>query len=418
MTCIYTTQKLLLARGGLFLLTQTSTSFRPIVTSLSCVHLVRSDNPLAKFFHADLELQRIADDLDSFDGSKEPNRCQKLIERLKKAQQRVMESVWVIVKNSIPEETRASRQYREKFPEELRGDHFSGQLWFATECLAAGSNVPNHILESEELRPHARQILKVLATLRTKLRDQCFKDISTYPEDLIDTLRWFDYNWAEFEYSYISRMCQIKTPEELYRQHLTTILFSETTEISLREKIITEEQMASYDPVLMVAIPRLAIVFGLQQEDGVLDLSRDLSEIPVYFQPHVTILSDIRHSLVGLSDEHRQLLKECLASSVSGVLQTHSTVDQMVENFCKYNFHSCFTRKKCFKTLIKNLTMSGKTKPKENKYKLGEIPDESRRNKDPHLQLFVIIFDLLLPSRWEGRPKGSVTGLRREPVEH
>eukprot|EP00116_Pleurobrachia_bachei_P018593 sb/3478855/ len=31
---------------------------------------------------------------------------------------------------------------------------------------------------------------------------------------------------------------------------------------------------------------------------------------------------------------------------------------------------------------------------------------------------FVIIFDLLLPSRWEGRPKGSVTGLRREPVEH
>eukprot|EP00116_Pleurobrachia_bachei_P018018 sb/3478280/ len=34
----------------------------------------RSDNPLAKFFHADLELQRIADDLDSFDGSKEPNR--------------------------------------------------------------------------------------------------------------------------------------------------------------------------------------------------------------------------------------------------------------------------------------------------------------------------------------------------------
>ena len=31
--------------------------------------------------------------------------------------------------------------------------------------------------------------------------------------------------------------------------------------------------------------------------------------------------------------------------------------------------------------------MSGKTKPKENKYKLGEIPDESRRNKDPHLQL-------------------------------
>ena len=43
---------------------------------------------------------------------------------------------------------------REKFPDELQGDNFSGQLWFATECLAAGSNVPSHIAESEELRPH------------------------------------------------------------------------------------------------------------------------------------------------------------------------------------------------------------------------------------------------------------------------
>ena len=57
----------------------------------------------------------------------------------------------------------------------------------------------------------ARQILKVLATLRTKLRDQCFKDISAYPEDLIDTLRWFDYNWAEFEYRYVI----IKTIESM-----------------------------------------------------------------------------------------------------------------------------------------------------------------------------------------------------------
>ena len=38
--------------------------------------------------------------------------------------------------------------------------------------------------------------------------------------------------------------------------------------------------------------------------------------------------------------------------------------------------------------------------------------------QDTHGSPFVIIFDLLLPSRWEGRPKGSVTGLRREPVEH
>jgi len=286
----------------------------------------KSDYPLARFFYADLELRRITHDLDSFDGNKEPQRCQKLIDRLRKTQQRVMEVVWTIVRTCVLDETRASRQYRDKFPEELRGDHMSGPLWFGAECLAAGSSVLNHESESDELRPLARHITKVMEAVRTKLREQCLRDVACYPEELIDTLRWFDYNWAEFEFSYVSRMCPVKTTEELYQQHITTILFSETTAEALKDKVITEEQMSSYDPVLMLAIPRLSILCGLEQEEGLLDLNKDASCLPVYFRPHVSNLIEIKHSLSGLTAEEVRVLKQCLASSLDP-LQTETETD-------------------------------------------------------------------------------------------
>ena len=49
--------------------------------------------------------------------------------------------------------------HRDKFPEELRGDHMSGPLWFGAECLAAGSSVLNHESESDELRPLGRSLI-------------------------------------------------------------------------------------------------------------------------------------------------------------------------------------------------------------------------------------------------------------------
>ena len=66
---------------------------------------------------------------------------------------------------------------RDKFPEELRGDHMSGPLWFGAECLAAGSSVLNHESESDELRPlgefsNARKSF-VWTTIPTRLQWRC-----------------------------------------------------------------------------------------------------------------------------------------------------------------------------------------------------------------------------------------------------
>jgi hypothetical protein len=47
-------------------------------------------SPLAKFYHADEELNMIANELDSFDGRRDPDRCNQLVNKLRQAQDRVL----------------------------------------------------------------------------------------------------------------------------------------------------------------------------------------------------------------------------------------------------------------------------------------------------------------------------------------
>ncbi|CAK5078485.1 unnamed protein product [Meloidogyne enterolobii] len=47
-------------------------------------------SPLAKFFYADDALNIIAQELDSFDGRRDPERCSQLVSKLRQAQDRVL----------------------------------------------------------------------------------------------------------------------------------------------------------------------------------------------------------------------------------------------------------------------------------------------------------------------------------------
>ena len=41
---------------------------------------------------------------------------------------------------------RATREFRQKFPDEIVTDNLGGQLWFGAECLAAGSSIMNKVV--------------------------------------------------------------------------------------------------------------------------------------------------------------------------------------------------------------------------------------------------------------------------------
>jgi len=92
---------------------------------------------LAQFFYADEDLNVVANELDSFDGRKDPERCTTLVNQLRQAQDKVLTITNAIMDNLIGDE-RANRDFRVKFPEDVLQDNLAGQLWFGAEvCVRA-----------------------------------------------------------------------------------------------------------------------------------------------------------------------------------------------------------------------------------------------------------------------------------------
>lgn len=113
--------------------------------------------PLAKFFYADEALNCIALELDSFDGRRDPERCNALVNKLRISQDRVLHIIGEMLMIVYPRESdRACRDFRVKFPDEIIHDSLPGQLWFGAECLAAGSSIIDHESESDAIRPLAK----------------------------------------------------------------------------------------------------------------------------------------------------------------------------------------------------------------------------------------------------------------------
>lgn len=84
----------------------------------------------------------------------------------------------------------------------------------------------------------------------------------------------FDRCFARFEFEYVfsrtssdrclryvSAMVPVKTIKEHDAQLDVAVLFSEVLEKALRDLLITQDQIDYCDPIVMIAIPRLAIVW-------------------------------------------------------------------------------------------------------------------------------------------------------------
>lgn len=74
----------------------------------------------------------------------------------------------------IPE-SRANRDFRVKFPDDVMQENLAGQLWFGAECLAAGSSIMNREAESSAMRPLAKALTKSLEIVRNLLREHALK---------------------------------------------------------------------------------------------------------------------------------------------------------------------------------------------------------------------------------------------------
>ncbi|GMR61433.1 hypothetical protein PMAYCL1PPCAC_31628 [Pristionchus mayeri] len=275
-------------------------------------------SPLAKFFYADESLNDIASELDSFDGRRDPERCNVLVNKLRLAQDRVLHIISEMLVALYPRESdRACRDFRVKFPDEIIHDSLPGQLWFGAECLAAGSNIIDHEYESDLIRPLAKDLTRHLDSLRDMLKDQSLRDPSIYTDLIKDSLLKFDHLFAEFEFRYVSAMVPVKTVLEHDAQQDVAVLFSEVLEMSIRRGLLTRDQVDYCDPIVMIVIPRLAIVWGmLHFPDGALNIEKP-ERLSQMFRPNLSLLTKIRNLLRVLTKRELAKVESVLCSGAA-----------------------------------------------------------------------------------------------------
>ncbi|XP_030370063.1 lateral signaling target protein 2 homolog [Scaptodrosophila lebanonensis] len=282
---------------------------------------------LARFYHADRSLTAVASELDSFDGRAEPDRCSRLVSRLRQNQDKVLAITNLIMEELLGED-RDPRCFRAKFPEEVLQENLAGQLWFGAECLAAGSSIMNREAESKEMRPLAQAVTKSLGNVRVLLRDQCLRnnvpnsktlhlDLNdSTTEQLYESLKIFDRLFAEFELSYVSAMVQVKSRHEYEMQQWIGVLFSETLQRALKIGLLDQEKVDAFDPGLMFSIPRLAIVAGLViYAKGPLNMDMPADQLSEMFRPFRTILIKIRDLLRNLNKQELYQLEKVLCTN-------------------------------------------------------------------------------------------------------
>ncbi|CAD5216907.1 unnamed protein product [Bursaphelenchus okinawaensis] len=289
-------------------------------------------SPLAKFYHADEALSAIANELDSFDGRRDPDRCNQLVNKLRQAQDRVLQIIAEMISIVFPADAeRACRDYRAKFPDEIIHDNLPGQLWFGAECLAAGSNIVEHEAESEEIRPMARALTRHLDKMRNILKDQALKDPTVYTPKIKASLHVFDRLFAEFEFNYVSAMVPVKTIVEYDHQLDVAVLFAECLNRAMEVGYFNKEQIEDADPTLMIALPRIAILWGLTVFEGnALDLNQGRENISEMFRHFYDLLKLIRSLLKMVEDNERELLENYLITGIPERSQRENDISDLV----------------------------------------------------------------------------------------
>lgn len=278
---------------------------------------------LVRLYDADAELKAISTELDSFDGKKDPIRCNLLVNQLRTAQDKVISLIFQLMDDCNCE--RASRDYRMKFPDEILlsegSESLNGQIWFGAECLSAGSNILNHTKESTMLRPMARTLTTHLDSLRNELRELVISagGASRISHALIRKMSAFDHIFATFEFEYVRTMLPIRTVAEIEKLQEVAVLFSETLIDCLGRGLIKQDDIDEFQPIVMIAIPRLAIVRGLLYRNENPIYTRHKSQMCSLFLPFHGPLHSIRKLLRKLSNQELFRLEKMLANDQSDV---------------------------------------------------------------------------------------------------
>ncbi|KAJ2392306.1 hypothetical protein GGI23_005247, partial [Coemansia sp. RSA 2559] len=249
-------------------------------------------------------------------------------DRVHLAQGQVLHCVYILFTQQVRAERRQSRHYRFYLPEDDQAEldrGFSESVLFAAQALSRGFQIRGTEMYTQALREPAWMLCSAWAALRHVLhvrgqdlwrlwtrgtgrasgRDS--RDSTQFDElaALREVLEDFDEAWVRFErdlcFAYFglsnAQIAGIMDPnhsgdalapesqriaqEEEFS--LLVVLMSETLQRCLAQGLATREQMECMDPVLVISLPRLAILHAIARNGAEGLRFVDTDEAPMFW---------------------------------------------------------------------------------------------------------------------------------------
>ncbi|KAJ2850035.1 hypothetical protein IWW36_002220 [Coemansia brasiliensis] len=288
-------------------------------------------------------------------------------DRVHASQAQLLLCIYTLFTQQVSVEERRSRHYRFYLPEDdqIELDRgFSESVLFAAQALARGFQIRGTESHTEALREPASMLCSVWAAVRFVLyarsrplweawtrgrsNAQLLSDNRTDSE--IDSLRRvlvdFDEAWVRFErdlcFAYFglnnSQVAGFMDPndsgdaghvaqEEEFS--LLVVLLSETLQRCLSQKLVSEEQMESMDPQLILALPRLAILHaiagGSEGFDGLCFVESDGNSMFWWFREYSDLCRQIYDTVSSWPLQLYELLQKMLVAEEADLVLSRTS---------------------------------------------------------------------------------------------
>ncbi|KAJ3177000.1 hypothetical protein HDU87_004716 [Geranomyces variabilis] len=274
--------------------------------------------PVSLFWYADKHLSKAVESLtkvNDIDSTKFKRRN----ERVHRAQRLLLETL-LLVYIDMDETYKASRTYRQQLPpedqRELEGG-FSENILFAAQALSCGFRIRGIEEYTTELFPSAQNLHRCMENVRSAFCKRAVTCPATPYDDLTGVLAEFDAAWVAFEqricFCYFSVTYSGSAPcsEEI---DMFQVLMSETIIRAVHHHLLTWNDIQSFEPQILVAVPRLCIVAALLHMPECINIT-DADHGMRWFRPKAPLLRKLQKQLARLPADTIAVLERRLVDS-------------------------------------------------------------------------------------------------------
>ncbi|KAJ3250853.1 hypothetical protein HDU77_006310 [Chytriomyces hyalinus] len=233
--------------------------------------------PLTLFYYADENVAKCVTSLAKLNTVKS-ERFQLKSAKLHQAQKVLLDTLYLIY-IGMDEDMKSSRSYVSSLPpDEQREltDGFSENIYYASQALSKGYRIRGIEQYTSELLQPAKELSASMAALTVVFRNRVMTKPQPPYRDLFPVLMDFDAAWTAFEkqicFYYFSAAFS-GFPSRVDETHLFQILMSETVLRALSSELITHQQIESFEPSLILAIPRLSLFAAIYHTPDLMNVT-------------------------------------------------------------------------------------------------------------------------------------------------